>query len=1179
MAETILYRTAGQFLGDLASIPLQEIASAWNVKKDLKKLQATLSTIESVLLDAEEQQEKNNEVKDWLGKLKHAFCDVEDVIDDFATEALRRKLRKKETTLVKEVSEFLCLSKNKVASNFKMSHKIKAIRDELDEIASDKNKFHFKECIDKRPLEYRRREQTHSYVRTSRIIGRDDDKKAILEMVMDGGAQEDISIVSIVGMGGLGKTTLAQSVFNDEKVVLSFELRMWVCVSNVFSLKLIVEKLIKSANGGECENLEMDQLQQKLRKCLDGKRYVLVLDDVWSENREEWIGLEDLLMGGVKGSKIIVTTRSEKVALIMGATSPYRLKGLSEDDSWSLFKQLAFGRRQLEENQSLVTIGKEILTNCGGVPLAIRTVGSLLYLKDTEIEWLNVKKKLWQIARDETHILPTLKVSYDYLPSHLKPCFAYCALFPISRRIKKGTLIKLWMAQGFIHLSGTDDDLEDIADEYFKELLFRSFFQDVDEDENGYKSFKMHDLIHDLAQLVAGTDCFIVNTNVENMSERTYHVAFDSISCSSREVSTFMINARKIRTLILCGPEERETHDTLISSFICLRTLDLQGSGIENLPKSVGKLKHLRYLDLSWNIYMAALPKSICKLQNLQTLKLSYCLDFKKLPVDIRKLVSLRHLEIEGCNDLSYMPFGLGELTCLQTLPIFIVGKDSSISKAIGGIGELNNLNHLRGGLQIKHLENVRNGTSRLKELKGANLKEKKFIQKLTLEWTGDKDGVDYVDADGRVLEDLQPHPNLKELNVEGYGGITFPSWMMIKMVSWLPNLVRITIQNCRRCQHLPWFGDLPSLKFLKLQSLSALEYIDNNCIWSSSVANTDSGAAVDTPSSSRSNLMSAATRGSFFPALEKLLLDGLPLLKEWPREVVMANDHGEVAPAPQQSSSLSFPRLTSLEIYHCSSLVSMPLLSSLEELTMRHVSEKLLQSMTVQTELDRQITEAATSGPSYPLCTLQTLHIWFCEDLVSSLELGLRNLTSLRDLQIIDCHKLVQLPEEGLRCLVSLQSLQINSCSCLTSLSRGIQHLTTLQKLEVLKCEAFDWSNEDDGLLGLVNLQSLYISMLPKLTCLPHGLQHLTTLQVLSISFCDGLVTLPEWMGNLVSLAKLYIRHCHKLESLPDSLRCLSMLKQVDIIHCELLSQRCQREGGTEWPKIAHIPMICVIC
>ncbi|XP_028117250.1 putative disease resistance protein RGA3 [Camellia sinensis] len=349
----------------------------------------------------------------------------------------------------------------------------------------------------------------------------------------------------------------------------------------------------------------MDQLQQNLRRCLDGKRFILVLDDVWSENCE-WIELEDLLMGGEKGSKIIVTTRSEKVALIMGVTSLYHLKGLSEDDSWSLFKQLAFRRRQLAENPSLVTIGKEILKNCAGVPLAIRTVRNLLYLKDTEIEWLIVKEKLWEIDQDENHILPTLKVSYDYLASHLKPCFAYCSLFPKSCHIEKETLIKLWMAQWFVHSSGKDHDFEDIADEYFKDLLFRSFFRDVDEDENGYKSFKMHDLIHDLAQLVAGTEYFLVNTSVENMSERTYHVAFDSTSCSSSswEVPASMLNARKIRTFFLPGkqgPGKRATQDALISSFTCLRTLDLHYSGIENVPSFVGKLKNLRYLDLSRN--------------------------------------------------------------------------------------------------------------------------------------------------------------------------------------------------------------------------------------------------------------------------------------------------------------------------------------------------------------------------------------------------------------------------------------------------------------------------------------------------------------------------------------------------------------------------------------------------
>ncbi|KAL7234321.1 hypothetical protein ACSBR1_017840 [Camellia fascicularis] len=407
----------------------QEIASAWNVKKDLKKLEATLS-IKSVLLDAEEQQEKNNKVKDWLGKLKHVFCDVEDVIDDFATEAVRRKLRKKEKSIVKEAQSFVC---------------------------------------------------------DSRIIGREEDKKAILEMVMEGGAQGDLSVIAIVGIGD--KTTLAQSVYKNE---------MWVCVSNVFNLKVFVEAILKSANV-ECGNLEIDELQKRLRRCLDGNRYILVLDDVWNENREKWIELEDFLTSGEKGSKIVVTTRSETVARVMGTTSPYHLKGLLEDDSWSLFKQLAFRRRQLEENPSLVAIGKKILTNFGGVPLAIRTVGSLLYLKDTEIEWLIVTDKLWEIAQHETHILPTLKVSYDHLPSHLKPCFAYCSLFPKSCHIEKGTLIKLWMAQWFIHSLGKDHDLKDIADKYFNDLLFRSFFQNVYDDEDGYISFKMHGLIHDLA--------------------------------------------------------------------------------------------------------------------------------------------------------------------------------------------------------------------------------------------------------------------------------------------------------------------------------------------------------------------------------------------------------------------------------------------------------------------------------------------------------------------------------------------------------------------------------------------------------------------------------------------------------------------------------------------------------
>lgn len=1171
MAEAILYGTAARFLGDLTAIPFEEIASAWNVKKDLRKLSATLSTIKSVLLDAEQQQRKNNEVKVWLGKLKHAFYELDNIIDDFATEVLRRELGNDKSKIVKEVHDFFLPSKNKIVSSFKMSHRIKAIRAELDEIASNRSKFHFMERVEERTYEHSGREQTHSYVRMSNIIGRDKDKKEILELIMDSGASNNVSIILIVGFGGLGKTTLAQLVYNDEMVQKSFELKMWVCVSEVFDLKLLVEKILKSADN-ECEDLEIDQLQSRLRKCLDGKKYILVLDDVWNENGEKWVKLEDLLMGGLQGSKIIVTTRSERVALIMGTVSPYNLKGLSKDDSWSLFKQLAFKRGQLEKNQSLEKIGIEILKRCGGVPLAIRTVGSLLSLKGTEVEWLIVKDELWEIAQDENFILPTLKVSYDHLPSHLRKCFAYCSVFPKDYKIQKATLIKLWVAHGFIHSTGKGHHLEDTGDQYFKDLLFRSFFQNVEKDDYGnIVSFRMHDLILDLAQSVAGAECSITNASAENISDETYHVSFDADLSSSWEVPTLLLKAKKIRTFFLCGetgPETRSTLDTLIASLRCLRVLDLHKSNIENLSSSMSKLNHLRYLDLSWNIRLTTLPETICNMLNLQTLKLLYCYEFRELPVHIKKLVSLRHLEIDGCDQLNHMPSGLGELSSLQTLQLFVVGNQSSISKHIGGIGELNSLNNLRGKLAITCLENVRHDTSRSKELGKANLKAKQHLEILSLKWNEDDEGVVDNDVVAAVLEDLQPHANLKELSIEGYGGISFPAWLMVNMAASLPNLVQITIDKCRKCQQLPPFGQLPFLKVLELKNLSSIDFIHNSTIESSSSSSSSFLAR-----GSRDNLVEGMREQSFFPSLEKLYLYELPLFKEWRREVVM--DEGDSHSAVY---FLSFPCLTTLEIQRCASLTSIPLHPRLKELRVLYTCEKLLQSMTRVIETDCRIASLPSSVPFYPLSTLKSLSICFCEDLTYLPEEGLRNLNSLQELGIIHCHNLVNLPEEGLRGLTSLQSLEIRFCNSLTSLSCGIKYLTALQELKISNCDAFNWLDENDGFQGLSSLQYLDISMLLKLVCLPYGLQYVRTIQRLYITHCEDLVTLPGWIGNFTSLKKLYIGGCKKLDSLPDTVRCLTALKELDIINCNLLSERCQKEGGTEWYKIAHIPNVCIM-
>ena len=245
-----------------------------------------------------------------------------------------------------------------------------------------------------------------------------------------------------MGIGGLGKTTLAQNVYSDEKVKTYFELKMWVCVSDIFELKIIVEKIIASAIDKKLENFEMDQLQNKLRQNLNQKKYLLILDDVWIEDKESWCELKRLLMGGAKGSKVVVTTRTKLVAEITSTISPYFLEGLSKSQSWLLLKQMAFKKEQETVDPNLEAIGMEIVENCQGVPLAIKTIGRVLYFKNTKDEWSYIKNnELTNVTQSKNGVLPVLKLSYDHLPSHLKCCFAYCSLFPKDYLIDKLTLI------------------------------------------------------------------------------------------------------------------------------------------------------------------------------------------------------------------------------------------------------------------------------------------------------------------------------------------------------------------------------------------------------------------------------------------------------------------------------------------------------------------------------------------------------------------------------------------------------------------------------------------------------------------------------------------------------------------------------------------------------------------
>nr|XP_023894317.1 putative disease resistance protein RGA3 [Quercus suber] len=376
MAEGVLFDIAKEIIGKAGNLALKEVALIWGVNDEINKLKERVSIISAVILDAEAKQHDSAEIKLWLQRLKDAMCDADDLLDEISTAALRREVMTRDKK-AKKVRIFFSKS-NQLAYGVRMGHKVKEMRERLVAIAAERQ-FHLDERREEIQVRNEARRQTYSVVRAEGVIGREDDKKAIIESLLNPNVKENVSVLPIVGIGGLGKTTVAQLVFNDEEIKNHFELKLWVCVSDDFDVKIIVEKILECIKNEKPKDLETNTLVNNLQKEINGKRYLLVLDDVWNDNRDKWLSLKDILTGGARGSGILLTTRVKIAAEIAQTMEAHLLKGLDETQSWSLFKKVAFVEGEEQKSASFENIGKEILKKCGGVPLAIRTIGGLLY--------------------------------------------------------------------------------------------------------------------------------------------------------------------------------------------------------------------------------------------------------------------------------------------------------------------------------------------------------------------------------------------------------------------------------------------------------------------------------------------------------------------------------------------------------------------------------------------------------------------------------------------------------------------------------------------------------------------------------------------------------------------------------------------------------------------------------
>ncbi|XP_058204535.1 disease resistance protein RGA2-like [Rhododendron vialii] len=804
MAEAILTGAAANVLSSLGSYAIQHIGLPSDVKVELRKMETNISTIKDVLLDAEERQMSNRAVKGWLERLKLILYDAEDLLDEVATETKRRQVE----SLMRKVYHFF-ISSNPLVFRYVMGCKIRDIGKRLDEIVLQMNAFKFVVKLVERPIQINRREETSSFVNTVTVIGRDADKEKLVRLLLSSGDEENVAIIPIVGMGGLGKTTFAQLVYNDDRIQKHFTKRLWVCISNDFDFKTILIKLLQAGypdRDTRYSSEGLEQLQYRVRNLLRAStpedKFILFLDDVWTEERVEWKKLEDLLITQARGSRIVVTTRSKMVASIVKTRTvePYELRGLSNNECLDILVKCAFKEGDESKHPNLVNIGKEIVKKCGGVPLAARTLGAFLFSKTNEQDWLFVRdNQMWAIVQKENDILPILRLSYNQMPSYLRHCFAYFSLFEKDEIIFGTKLIHAWMALGFVQNMGTKDELEDIGEGYILELVRRSFLErDYTIDSfNPVKRerYKMHDLVHDLAQYVAGNEFLTIKGSItEAIPETVRHVSFDlNTDCSFRRP---LMEAEKLRTIVYPSNRWRRFRSPVepaIASFRSLRVLEGLG-----LPENIGKLKLLRYISTNAS---ADLPNSLCMLLNLQYLDLSES-NVYRLPEDFCKLISLRFLALT--TSLTRLPKqGIGRLTSLRTLFFYNCFNLESLGEGIEHLSCLrdlvlrrcSNLISLPAG--FRHLTSLEcldiDGCESLNLSEDDDLKGLRSLKKLELRYLPG-----LVNLPKGLLDAAA---TLTRLEIGGCENFTSPS------ESVLPNLLSLqslTIEFCRQVASLP---------------------------------------------------------------------------------------------------------------------------------------------------------------------------------------------------------------------------------------------------------------------------------------------------------------------------------------------------------------------------------------
>jgi hypothetical protein len=522
------------------------------LKGDIRQLHSDLTCLTDTLpamynlINRAEWRIHDHCVADLLSRLKDAVYDAEDFLDEFRWYETKVSVEGNEI-LVDSVIDFF---HSVTQGSF---NKVTDIQKRLNHLSGEFGKMGLHQAAPR--FENSFRPQTTSFPTEAKIFGRDEEKKNLIKLLgvptnnsagpsrrkrkssgvcssasnqmcatidSNEATVTSVPVLPILGIGGVGKTTLAQAICDHSEVKCHFDPIIWICVSDGFDInrltKEALEQSISPKKVPQTDNLNL--LQGALATNVNDKRFLIVLDDMWDANEQRWKQLCIPFRNILQGSMMLVTTRSPKVADVVRTMDPFPLEGLNEDVFREFLKLCVFGSDSSNNDPELVHIGEKMLPKLRGSPLAAKTLGWLLRTELDPLHWEEIlNSELWELPQEETDILPAVRLSYMYLPLYLKTCFSFYAVYPKYCKFTKEDLAEVWAAEGLLEHQ-PNIPLQHTYGQCFEELAHLSFFSKISTFQEKYV---IHDLMHDMAQLVSKDECFILK-DTKDLSKIPHNV-------------------------------------------------------------------------------------------------------------------------------------------------------------------------------------------------------------------------------------------------------------------------------------------------------------------------------------------------------------------------------------------------------------------------------------------------------------------------------------------------------------------------------------------------------------------------------------------------------------------------------------------------------------------------------